>query len=162
MTIKSRQKMIEAKQRFFANGGNVWNKDIKLSEKHRESAIKNLIPGNTGLKHTETSKQKIREKNKGKHYSPNTEFKKGIKSIFWQGGKSFEPYSTDWTKTLKRAIRERNNYICQLCSQYGNAVHHIDYDKKNCNLENLITLCVSCNSKVNFNRNYWINYFKSL
>jgi 5-methylcytosine-specific restriction endonuclease McrA len=41
-------------------------------------------------------------------------------------------------------------------------VHHIDYDKKNSNPKNLITLCVSCNFKVNFERSYWENYFKSL
>ncbi len=80
----------------------------------------------------------------------------------WQGGKSFEPYTINWTETLKRSIRERNNYICQLCNQYGNTVHHIDYDKKNCNLNNLITLCVRCNIKVNYNRNYWINYFSNV
>lgn len=77
----------------------------------------------------------------------------------WKGGISFELYSVDWTETLKRAIRERDNYICQLCSQYGNTVHHKDYCKKNCSPDNLITLCVKCNPKVNFNRNYWLNYF---
>lgn len=39
-------------------------------------------------------------------------------------------------------------------------VHHIDYNKFNCNPENLITLCKSCHVKTNHNRNYWINYFK--
>ena len=32
------------------------------------------------------------------------------------------------------------------------AIHHIDYNKKNNKEENLITLCRSCNVKVNFNR----------
>lgn len=80
----------------------------------------------------------------------------------WLGGKSFEPYSIDWTETLKRSIRERDHYLCQLCSQYGNVIHHIDYNKKNCDPENLITLCAICNGKVNFNRNYWLNYFIKL
>ena len=40
-------------------------------------------------------------------------------------------------------------------------VHHIDYDKENCKENNLITLCKQCNSRVNFNRKYWTNYFKS-
>ena len=40
--------------------------------------------------------------------------------------------------------------------------HHIDYNKKNCSLNNLITLCRSCHMKTNTNRNYWINYFNSL
>ena len=38
--------------------------------------------------------------------------------------------------------------------------NHIDYNKKNCNSDNLITLCHNCHSKTNHNRNNWINYFK--
>jgi hypothetical protein len=84
---------------------------------------------------------------------------KGEKSYLWEGGVSFEPYSIDWTDTLKKAIRERDCYICQVCSEYGNTVHHIDYNKKNGNSNNLITLCVSCHIKTNKNREYWKNYF---
>jgi len=83
----------------------------------------------------------------------------GENSFSWRGGISFEPYSVDWTETLRRSIRERDHYICQLCSKYGNTVHHIDYDKKNCNPTNLITLCGGCNSKVNSSREYWSEYF---
>ena len=80
----------------------------------------------------------------------------------WNDGSSFEPYTADWNITLKRAIRERDNYICQLCSQYGNTVHHIDYNKKNCNPSNLITLCNKCNLKVNYKRKYWQEYFQQI
>lgn len=83
----------------------------------------------------------------------------GEKHWNWQGGRSFEPYSVDWRETLRRSIRERDHYICQKCSQYGNVVHHIDYNKQNCNPDNLITLCGRCNTKVNAHRNYWKNYF---
>ena len=34
-------------------------------------------------------------------------------------------------------------------------VHHIDYDKKNCVSNNLITLCIPCHMKTNYNRSYW-------
>ena len=116
--------------------------EMRKGKKHSEKHKRNMRrPHNFSLR-PQASKNRLREGN------PN-----------WQGGKSFEPYSVDWNETLKRSIRERDNYICQLCSQYGNAVHHIDYNKKNCNPDNLITLCRSCNLKVNFNRNYWINYF---
>jgi 5-methylcytosine-specific restriction endonuclease McrA len=80
----------------------------------------------------------------------------------WQGGKSFEPYSIDWNTKLKIIIRERDNYTCQECGQYGNQIHHIDYNKKNCELTNLITLCRSCHMKTNFNRKDWIKYFKNV
>jgi 5-methylcytosine-specific restriction endonuclease McrA len=39
--------------------------------------------------------------------------------------------------------------------------HHIDYDKKNCDQQNLITLCSACNSKANFNRPYWQDFYAS-
>lgn len=85
------------------------------------------------------------------------------KSPSWLGGKSFEEYGLDWTKTLKRSIRERDNYVCQLCSKiqcdYAFDVHHIDYNKKNCNPDNLITLCRSCHAKTNYKRDYWKEYF---
>jgi len=42
------------------------------------------------------------------------------------------------------------------------SVHHIDYNKYNLNPDNLITLCVSCHSKTNHNREKWINHFKNI
>ena len=134
-------------------------------------AVENSIKARKGKHHSEEHKKKISESAKrvgagkwmkGKKQSQETilkRIKKGKEHWNWQGGKSFEPYITDWTETLRRAIRERDNYICQLCGQYGNTVHHIDYNKKNCNSDNLITLCRGCNIKVNYNRNYWKNYF---
>jgi len=116
-----------------------WNKGKKITEEHK----KNISKGLKGIPKPKGFGEKL---SKEKHWN-------------WQGGKSFEPYSIDWTETLKRAIRERDKYICQLCSQYGKDVHHIDYNKKNCNPDNLITLCRECNVKVNFNRKYWTEYF---
>jgi len=39
-------------------------------------------------------------------------------------------------------------------------VHHINYNKKNCDINNLVSLCRSCHMKTNFNREYWIKYFE--
>ena len=89
----------------------------------------------------------------------NSEKQKGEKNHRWLGGKSFEPYTVNWTDTLKKSIRERDHYTCQICLGCGDNVHHIDYDKKNCNPDNLITLCVSCHAKTNIHRKYWKEYF---
>lgn len=78
----------------------------------------------------------------------------------WQGGVSFEPYSPKFNKQFKTIIRERDNYTCQLCGEYGNFVHHIDYNKENTNPNNALTLCNPDNSKVNFNRDQWETYFR--
>lgn len=88
---------------------------------------------------------------------------RGEKSFFWQGGTIDELYSVDWTKTLKRSIRQRDKYICKICgTEPASDVHHIDYDKENSNPDNLITLCKSCHSKTGVHRKYWLNYFNTL
>jgi len=89
----------------------------------------------------------------------------GEKSPCWQGGISFEPYTPEFNRQLKELIRQRDGYQCQLCGmpEIENIrkldIHHIDYVKKNCLPDNLITLCRSCNGKVNNNREKWIKYF---
>jgi len=78
----------------------------------------------------------------------------------WRGGKSFEPYTLDWTKSLKRSIRERDHYTCQSCgAEQGDVafdVHHIDFDKKNCDPANLVTLCHGCHARTTIARSPWV------
>jgi len=38
------------------------------------------------------------------------------------------------------------------------SIHHIDYNKKNCDPDNLMLLCVSCHAKTGINRNFWQLY----
>ena len=92
----------------------------------------------------------------------------GEKNPFWKGGKSFELYSKDWYSTLREDIRKRDNYTCQECGIHQDElqgfykrldIHHIDYNKHNCNPINLITLCRRCHSKTNSNREFWYKYF---
>lgn len=146
--------------------------------KHRsEETKRKLSEANKGKHPTEETRSKISIASTGRHHSDKT--KKRLSEIHmgrnnpmfgktgslhpnWRGGISYEPYSVDWTDTLKRAIRERDNYICQICSQYGNIIHHIDYNKKNCTPGNLITLCDKCHTKTNFNRGYWIKFLKEI
>lgn len=91
----------------------------------------------------------------------------------WRGGISKLPYCYKWTKKLREEIRKRDDYICQmpgcLCTQLESLilyskvlfVHHVHYDKENCNPD-LITLCNSCSTKVNSNREYWENLFMKI
>ncbi|MCJ7805162.1 HNH endonuclease [Patescibacteria group bacterium] len=84
----------------------------------------------------------------------------------WLGGISFEPYTSAFNEDLKETIRQRDEFCCQKCGVpqieciTKLAVHHIDYDKANSIPSNLISLCIGCNSLVNSNREYWINYFQ--
>jgi len=70
----------------------------------------------------------------------------------------FNEYPLEYFK-IRSKILKRDNYTCQLCNEYGNDVHHIDYNKENNEEENLICLCHKCNMKVNKDRNYWYAYF---
>jgi hypothetical protein len=80
----------------------------------------------------------------------------------WRGGKSFEPYPLGWTKIFKEQIRQRDGYKCCFCGipevENGRRldVHHKDYNKDNINPDNLISLCRSCHTKTNFNREHWL------
>lgn len=89
------------------------------------------------------------------------------KSPNWRGGLSFEPYGKEFNNKLKKAVKDANNYTCQICrknveeSKIKLDVHHIDYNKKNNNPSNLIPLCVSCHGKTGTNRLTWIEYFEN-
>ena len=90
------------------------------------------------------------------------------RAIKWNGGSSFEPYPISWTTQLKESIRIRDEHICQICGkttkQNGRKldIHHIDYTKENLDIENLISLCHSCHTKTNYNREIYIEFFKIL
>ena len=125
---------------------------------------KGFIPWNKGKKglqkHTEEWKMVMSEKNSGKkHWN-------------WQGGISKSPYPFEFDAELKLKIRERDNFNCCLCGKTEReeledfnrvlSVNHIDFDKNNCNPQNLNTLCLKCNVKINKERDYWTNYFNIL
>jgi len=148
-----------------------WADKISLSKKSSlksrlasQKAGKNMGKRNIGRRFTEEHKRKLSEIHKRIGSRP--PINRGKDSHFWKGGISFEPYTTDWTEILKESIRERDNHICQECGihqdeiNYKLHVHHIDYDKKNCNPTNLIALCRKCHIKTNQDRSYWINYFR--
>ncbi len=70
----------------------------------------------------------------------------------WRGGISKDKYTYYFKKTLSKLVRSIIPK-CQECYIKTDLVaHHIDYDKLNNTTQNLITLCRSCNAKVNFNR----------
>jgi len=114
-----------------------------------------------GYVHSEATRRLIGESHKGE------------KSVQWLGGPSDETsgerYGYGFTEKLKKSIRLRDDCTCQKCSKTQEeegkklAVHHIDYDKKNNEPTNLITLCCVCHAKTTHGkRNYWTKYCNEL
>lgn len=85
--------------------------------------------------------------------------KTGEFNPLWAGGHSIE-YPPEWTEGLRRKIRKRDKYKCAICGGRGGDVHHIDYNKSNCDPSNLITLCHNCHARTNSDRMCWIEYFR--
>jgi 5-methylcytosine-specific restriction endonuclease McrA len=88
----------------------------------------------------------------------------------WLGGISDNGYYWKFNEELKESIRNRDSNKCKECGlnkedhylKYNENlhVHHIDYNKDNCNEDNLITLCLKCNISANYNREQWETKFK--
>jgi hypothetical protein len=80
----------------------------------------------------------------------------------WEGGLAKFPYPPTWGME-RRKIVARDGGRCQNPLCWGTSakinVHHIDYDKNHCEPANLITLCVSCNSRANNNRPWWETHY---
>jgi hypothetical protein len=92
----------------------------------------------------------------------------GSGNPYWKGGISFEPYCPIWKdKEYKQDIRERDgnrclNPYCNSKKSNDLSVHHIDYDKKNCKPDNLITICRSCNCMANKDREWHKTWYQAI
>ena len=81
--------------------------------------------------------------------------RQGERNGNWKGGITPKCYPKGFNSQLKETIRIRDSRTCQLCGvaeselKYALAVNHIDHNKDNLLPMNLISLCRSCNSKIN-------------
>ena len=139
-------------------------KCAKQGELHSQFGKKNL-----------GARKRMKENNPSKKLENRIKISKrmsGKNSPFFINGKGYEPYTKDFTNSLKELIRIRDNYQCQGedCSMteeehiivYGRVleIHHIDHNKENCDKDNLITLCKQCNIRANSNIEYWQEFYK--
>jgi 5-methylcytosine-specific restriction endonuclease McrA len=89
----------------------------------------------------------------------------GEKNNNWMGGITDRKYPLDFYR-VRNEVRDKYNHTCQECgvieSRKKFSCHHIDYDKANNDISNLILLCQSCHVKTNRNRDMWkIKYMES-
>ncbi len=136
------------------------NRNFKTcSRKCRNIAIGKKHKGKTL---SEASKTKISLAKKGKKLSHEhrTLIGKGVsreRNSKWKDGRSFlkvgaADYNFEFTCTLKETVRRRDNNMCQKCGTGKDMstlmIHHIDMNKKNNDMMNLVTVCHSCHSKI--------------
>lgn len=107
----------------------------------------------------------------GQHYSVDTEFKKGIDHYNYIDGRLLIRYPSEFNFKLKDNIKKRDGYFCQNCEMdedkhlevYNKRleIHHINYNKMDCDEYNLITLCKKFNLNANSNRIYCQLFYNS-
>ena len=75
----------------------------------------------------------------------------------WRGGIGNSPWSYEFGRKLKKHIKSRDRYSCRYCGKQNCVlhIHHIDYNKKNNEYNNLISLCENCHGKTGYKRKYW-------
>ena len=165
--IYGKKQTEEAKQKtsIALKGENNYWYNKNLSFEHRQK----LSEANKGKKQPEEVKHKLSLLFSGINNPMYGVHRYGEDSPGWIDGKSFEPYGIEFNKPLKQSILERDNSTCQNpeCKiEYSKRldVHHIDYNKKNNNPENLITLCDSCHAKTNGKkkRQYWTEFYQNI
>lgn len=90
---------------------------------------------------------------------------KGDRNPNWTGGLSRLPYPWNFNETSRRIIA-RDGARCRNPGCLGKdkrlTTHHINYDKQECGDNNLICLCSSCNSRANFGREKWQQFYQEL
>lgn len=70
----------------------------------------------------------------------------------WRGGVE-QYYPPEFSDRLKNRVRERDNNKCRICKMYSKEnkelpIHHIDANRYNNAMENLITVCTVCHASI--------------
>jgi hypothetical protein len=140
----------------------------RLSDSHKGQDLSGVKNPMHGKHHSEETKRKMSLAAMGRKKSLEAVAKRSGKNHWNYIDGSSDLYPPDWTHRLREFIRERDDRICQLCDkteeQNGKrlCVHHIDYDKENCEPQNLVSLCSECHDKTKFNRECWQKIFEGI
>jgi len=141
----------------------------KMSNSHKgkkktKEHIAKIFASLKGYRPTAETRAKMSASAKGKvlsdiHRKRIGESQRGEKGNNWQGGVSLENHlirNHAESKLWRKAVFERDNYICQECGVKGGVLnaHHIKFFSTHKHLrtaiDNGITLCLGCHQKKHF------------
>ena len=92
----------------------------------------------------------------------------GAANPAWAGGASRLPYGWDYSPELRAEIRRRDGHKCQVCGASQSecskklSVHHVDYNPRNSDPVNLLSLCNGCHRRVHANKKHWKGVFQAV
>lgn len=159
---------------------------LKGRTKETDAGIARAAEKLTGRKSDESANRKRSEALKGRTYVEmfgeeeaerlkklRSEAMMGENSPSWAGGVwvRSDPYPKEFYD-IRPEVRKRDGLKCRICevshfdlwgeTGRGLDVHHIDYDKQNTDMSNLVSLCRSCHVKTNVNRPFWTGFFQGM
>lgn len=124
-----------------------WSQTNPNSLANLKNAVKfkkGQIPWNKGIPASKKVKDAVSKANKGKRYSPKTEFKKGQLPANWKGG-----ISGDYRVAYKEKLAGRKRpEICELCGDKGRMC--FDHCHKSGKFRGWI--CIRCNFALGYVR----------
>ena len=177
ITEETKRKMSESKKGIKQSEETKEKRSIALKGKSykelhgREKAIviKNKIrKKQTNRIVSEETKMKMRKSRKKRIITEETKEKmRGENNPAWKGGISCEPYCDVWMdQEFKQSIKDRDNNRCINPDCWKTSIilniHHINYVKKDCHPFNLITLCASCNTRANKDREWHKSWYEAI
>lgn len=131
-TPEARAKALESRKGY---------KQTPESNKKRSETLK-------GRKFTDDHRENLSKAGKGKHG--------GESNPNWKGGTSKKEYPDEFTPYLKKKVRKRDKQLCRVCGKLAKGrdgrIHHIDGNKQNCEMENLVLVCFNCHHDIHLRK----------
>ncbi len=120
---------------------------LRIGKKNSASTRLKISEALTGNKLSPEHKLKLSKIATGIKNGINTRFKAGKAHYNYKDGTGHLPYSCEYKKA-RDIVLKRDHYRCQnsacVTSSTRVSVHHIDGDKNNNSIGNLVTLCYHC------------------
>lgn len=91
-------------------------------------------------------------------------YRKGEKHPAWKGDAAKRKgwWRSQFGESFRKKIYAIFNYTCPFCDKRsGFDIHHINYNKTENDLSNLVLLCHNHHPQTNYNRQKWINFFEA-